>query len=89
MEIERATTQHHMSHHHARPRGELEDFLDDEDVEDIDMFDHEDPQFCTEYVNLIFDYLREKEVSIFILIEKKLTPFRLRMLPLLLIWKNK
>eukprot|EP00727_Mastigamoeba_balamuthi_P005259 m51a1_g14731 putative cyclin b (401) ;mRNA; r:231110-232735 len=32
-------------------------------VEDIDEFDGEDPQFCSEYVNDIFEYLRTKEVT--------------------------
>lgn len=34
----------------------------DEFVEDIDATDHEDPQFCTEYVSYIMDNLREREV---------------------------
>jgi hypothetical protein len=61
MEIEKETTKYHQ-HHVARARTE-DDFLDAEDIEDIDMYDHDDPQFCTEYINLIFDYLRKKEVK--------------------------
>jgi len=34
-----------------------------DDVEDIDMYDHDDPQFCTDYVEHIFEYLRKKEVK--------------------------
>ena len=33
-----------------------------EAVDDIDALDHQDPRFCTEYVDDIFQYLREMEV---------------------------
>jgi len=32
-------------------------------VEDIDQFDTDDVQFCTEYVNQIFAHFREKEMD--------------------------
>ena len=37
-----------------------EDFL--EEADDIDDGDRDDPQCVTEYVNQIYEYLREKEV---------------------------
>lgn len=39
-----------------------EDFL--EEADDIDAGDREDPQCVTEYVNQIYEYLREKEVCL-------------------------
>jgi len=36
---------------------------DEEELEDIDLSDQDDPQFCTEYVNDIIDYLREREIK--------------------------
>lgn len=38
-----------------------EDFF--EEAEDIDYADKDDPQCVTEYVNQIYEYLREKEAS--------------------------
>eukprot|EP01114_Cavostelium_apophysatum_P023216 TRINITY_DN8681_c0_g1_i1.p1 TRINITY_DN8681_c0_g1~~TRINITY_DN8681_c0_g1_i1.p1 ORF type:complete len:455 (+),score=90.38 TRINITY_DN8681_c0_g1_i1:36-1367(+) len=35
----------------------------DDSIADIDASDHDDPQFCTEYVPYIFAYLREKEIA--------------------------
>jgi hypothetical protein len=35
-----------------------------EQIEDVDAADRDDPLHATEYVNDIFDYLREKEVWI-------------------------
>jgi hypothetical protein len=35
----------------------------DDIVEDIDEYDHDDPLFCTEYVEPIFQLLRDKEVT--------------------------
>lgn len=32
-------------------------------IEDIDAYDQEDPQFCTEYANEIFHFMREKEMT--------------------------
>eukprot|EP01116_Phalansterium_solitarium_P012170 TRINITY_DN2820_c0_g2_i1.p1 TRINITY_DN2820_c0_g2~~TRINITY_DN2820_c0_g2_i1.p1 ORF type:complete len:419 (+),score=174.31 TRINITY_DN2820_c0_g2_i1:33-1259(+) len=36
---------------------------DPEDDDDIDKYDHDDPQFCTEYVPYIFAYWRKLEVK--------------------------
>lgn len=37
-----------------------------EEIENIDQFDHDDPQCCTEYVESIFEYLKKKEVILLI-----------------------
>lgn len=46
---------------------EPEDFAAplDESIDDIDLNDMDDPQFCSEYVHLIFNYLRKVEVCFF------------------------
>ena len=41
---------------------ELSDDEMNDPIEDIDQYDHDDPQFCTEYVNEIFKYFKKKEV---------------------------
>jgi len=44
------------------PKPQFDMMFDQDDILDIDAGDMDDPQFCTEYVSLIFHYLREKEM---------------------------
>lgn len=46
----------------AAPQGNLALATRDPTIEDIDAYDHEDPAFCTEYVEEIFAYMKEKEL---------------------------
>ncbi len=48
---------------HSKSKQLSADYSVDEEVEDIDECDQDDPQFCTEYVTHIFEYLRQKEVQ--------------------------
>ena len=45
------------------------DWNDEDSIEDIDWGDEDDPQFCTEYVGMIIEYCREKEVLSFLKIQ--------------------